>query len=122
MAPLLPLAPRRGHRHPGRLRVPGRAALAGIMYVLRTGVAWRDVPAETVGRSGVTASSTVVGGVLLAAVERRRTLPRRRRGGPGDPGIRWIPGVHRHPGTGGCPHSWRTAAARTVNPWHFSMS
>ena len=32
-----------------------RAALAGIMYVLRTGVAWRDVPAETVGCSGVTA-------------------------------------------------------------------
>jgi transposase len=25
------------------------------MYVLRTGVAWRDVPAETVGCSGVTA-------------------------------------------------------------------
>ncbi len=25
------------------------------MYVLRTGVAWRDLPAETVGCSGVTA-------------------------------------------------------------------
>ncbi|CAM5339698.1 Transposase OS=Streptomyces griseomycini OX=66895 GN=FHS37_003484 PE=4 SV=1 [Streptomyces griseomycini] len=25
------------------------------MYVLRTGVAWRDVPAEVVGCSGVTA-------------------------------------------------------------------
>ena len=32
-----------------------RAALAGVMYVLRTGVAWRDVPAETVGCSGITA-------------------------------------------------------------------
>jgi transposase len=30
-------------------------ALAGVMYVLRTGVAWRDVPAEAVGCSGVTA-------------------------------------------------------------------
>lgn len=30
-------------------------ALDGVMYVLRTGVAWRDVPAETVGCSGVTA-------------------------------------------------------------------
>jgi transposase len=35
--------------------VPDRAALAGIVYVLRTGVAWRDVPAETVGCCGVTA-------------------------------------------------------------------
>src|SRR5690349_4985122 len=29
-------------------------ALAGIIYVLRTGVAWRDVPAATIGCSGVT--------------------------------------------------------------------
>lgn len=55
VAPLLPPAPRRHHRFPGRLRVPDRAALAGVMYVLRTGVAWRDVPAETAGCSGVTA-------------------------------------------------------------------
>lgn len=48
-------APERRHRHPGRLRVPDRAALAGIIYVLRTGVAWRDVPAQAVGCSGVTA-------------------------------------------------------------------
>ncbi|MFI1523950.1 IS5 family transposase [Kitasatospora cineracea] len=54
VAPLLPPAPERRHRHPGRLRVPGRAALAGIIYVLRTGVAWRDVPAQAVGCSGVT--------------------------------------------------------------------
>jgi transposase len=55
VAPLLPPEPARRHRYPGRLRVPDRAALAGVMYVLRTGVAWRDVPAETVGCSGVTA-------------------------------------------------------------------
>ncbi|MFE4216224.1 IS5 family transposase [Streptomyces sp. NPDC056844] len=55
VAPLLPSAPERRRRHPGRLRVPDRAALAGVMFVLRTGVAWRDVPAETVGCSGVTA-------------------------------------------------------------------
>ncbi|GGT67829.1 hypothetical protein GCM10014713_69860 [Streptomyces purpureus] len=55
VAPVLPPAPERRRRHPGRLRVPDRAALAGVMYVLRTGVAWRDVPAETVGCSGVTA-------------------------------------------------------------------
>lgn len=54
-APLLPPAHERRHRRPGRLRVPGRTALAGVLYVLRTGVAWRDLPAETVGCSGVTA-------------------------------------------------------------------
>ncbi|MFF4693581.1 IS5 family transposase [Streptomyces sp. NPDC001307] len=55
VAPLLPPAPERRQRHPGRLRVPDRAALAGVMYVLPTGVAWRDVPTEAVGCSGVTA-------------------------------------------------------------------
>ncbi|MEU5015561.1 IS5 family transposase [Streptomyces sp. NPDC021749] len=55
VAPLLPPVPERRRRCPGRLRVPDRTALAGILYVLRTGVAWRDVPAETVVCSGVTA-------------------------------------------------------------------
>lgn len=35
--------------------MPDRVALAGIVYVLRKGVAWRDVPSEVVGCSGVTA-------------------------------------------------------------------
>ncbi|WP_458575682.1 transposase [Streptomyces albidoflavus] len=56
-APLLPPAdPERRRRHPGRPRVRDRAALAGILYALPTGVAQHDVPAETAGRSGVTAS------------------------------------------------------------------
>lgn len=55
VAPLLPRTPERSYRYPGRLRVPDRVALAGVLYVLRTGVAWRDVPTETVGCSGVTA-------------------------------------------------------------------
>ncbi|WP_435812197.1 transposase [Streptomyces olivaceoviridis] len=50
------VAPERRHRYPGRLRVPDRVALAGVVYVLRTGVAWRDVPTETLGCSGVNAS------------------------------------------------------------------
>ncbi|MFJ2658576.1 transposase [Streptomyces sp. NPDC087460] len=49
MAPLLPPAPERRHRHPGPLRVPDRTALAGVLFVLRTGAAWQDLPAETVG-------------------------------------------------------------------------
>ncbi|MEU9575415.1 IS5 family transposase [Streptomyces massasporeus] len=83
VAPLFPPAPERRHRYPGRLRVPDRVALAGVMYVLRTGVAWRDVPAETVGCSGATAwrrlrDWTEAG--VLATVARRpadRVAPRR---------------------------------------------
>ncbi|MFI0507748.1 transposase [Streptomyces sp. MMS20-AI2-20] len=49
IAPRLRPAPQPRHRCPGRLRVPDRVALAGVTYVLRTEVAWRDVPTETVG-------------------------------------------------------------------------
>ncbi|MFE1265354.1 transposase [Streptomyces albogriseolus] len=49
VAPRLRPAPQPCHRCPGRLRVPDRVALAGVTYVLRTEVAWRDVPTETVG-------------------------------------------------------------------------
>ena len=52
---MLPAPPERRHRYPGRLRVSDRTALAAVLYVLRTGVAWRDVPAAVVGCSGVTA-------------------------------------------------------------------
>lgn len=52
---LLPARPARHHRHPGRLPISDRTALAGIVHVLRKGVAWRDVPVQVVGCSGVTA-------------------------------------------------------------------
>jgi transposase len=39
VAPLLPPCPERRHRYTGRHRIPDRVALAGILYVLRTGVA-----------------------------------------------------------------------------------
>ncbi|TXG89420.1 IS5 family transposase [Rhodococcus rhodnii] len=54
VAPLLPPRSARRYRHPGRKPVDDRVALAGIMFVLRTNVAWRDVPAEKIGCSGVT--------------------------------------------------------------------
>lgn len=38
----------------GDCRMDDRAALRGIVYVLRTGVTWADVPTETIGCSGVT--------------------------------------------------------------------
>ncbi len=52
LAPLIPARPRR-FRYPGRRPVDDRVALAGILFVLRTGVAWRDLP-KAVGCSGVT--------------------------------------------------------------------
>ncbi|MET7584765.1 IS5 family transposase [Streptomyces microflavus] len=55
VAPLLPPRPPRRHRYPGRLPTDDRAALRGIVYVLRKNVSWRDVPAERTGCSGVTA-------------------------------------------------------------------
>lgn len=38
----------------GRPRIPDRACLTGIVYVLRTGMPWRMVPAELGCGSGVT--------------------------------------------------------------------
>ncbi|MEU6620834.1 IS5 family transposase [Streptomyces litmocidini] len=54
VAPLLPPRPPRRRRYPGRLPADDRAALRGIVYVLRTGVTWADAPAEMIGCSGVT--------------------------------------------------------------------
>nr|WP_225887793.1 IS5 family transposase [Myxococcus xanthus] len=52
MAPLLPR--RRPHRKGGRPWADDRAAPRGILFVLKTGIAWRDLPAEVFGVSGVT--------------------------------------------------------------------
>ncbi|MEE1751136.1 IS5 family transposase [Streptomyces sp. SP18CS02] len=53
VAPPLPPRPPRRRRYPGRLPADDRAALRGIVYVRRKGVAWADVPAERTGCSGV---------------------------------------------------------------------
>ncbi|WP_157360499.1 IS5 family transposase [Amycolatopsis thermoflava] len=52
--PLLPPRPVRRSRYPGRLPVDDRAALAGIVFVLKTGISWRELPREVFGCSGVT--------------------------------------------------------------------
>jgi len=52
VAPLLPQ-----HRHRegrGRPTRDDRECLRGIIFVLKTGIAWRDLPAEVFGCSGVT--------------------------------------------------------------------
>lgn len=50
---LLPVIERR-RRYPGRKRLDDRSALNGIMFVLHTGIAWRDLPTEFGYGSGVT--------------------------------------------------------------------
>jgi len=42
--PLLPKAPR--HRHGGRPRAPDRKVLEGILWILRSGARWQDLPEE----------------------------------------------------------------------------
>jgi transposase len=52
IAPLLPEEPPKPNG--GRPRVPNRATLAGIIFVLRTGCAWRLLPKELGCGSGTT--------------------------------------------------------------------
>jgi transposase len=54
IAPLLPPPKPRRYRHPGRRRIDDRAALAGIVFVLKTGINWNQLPTNLVGCSGVT--------------------------------------------------------------------
>ena len=44
--PLLPPAPERRFRFPGRKPLDYRKILTGILFVLKTGMAWDDWPAE----------------------------------------------------------------------------
>ena len=52
--PLLPPRPPRRYQHPGRRPADERAALAGIVFVLKTGIGWNQLPWELLGVSGVT--------------------------------------------------------------------
>ena len=44
--PLLPPPKPRRFRYPGRKPITHRQALTGILFVLKTGIAWEDLPAE----------------------------------------------------------------------------
>jgi transposase len=46
LQPLLPPPPRRRFRFPGRKPLDYRKILTGILFVLKTGIAWGDLPAE----------------------------------------------------------------------------
>jgi transposase len=50
--PLLPSPKRRRFRHPGRKPLDRRKVLTGILFVLRTGLRWNDLPSELGWGSG----------------------------------------------------------------------
>lgn len=51
--PLIPKVERR-RRYPGRKRLPDRDVLTGILFVLKTGIPWEELPQEMGCGSGVT--------------------------------------------------------------------
>jgi transposase len=52
IAPFLPSKPRRS-RFPGRKPLDNRKALTGILFVLKSGIAWEDLPQELGCGSGM---------------------------------------------------------------------
>ncbi len=54
IAPLLPAPKPRRFRYPGRKRIDNRRALTGIVFVLKTGIGWEDLPLEMGCGSGMT--------------------------------------------------------------------
>ena len=52
--PLLPPPKPRRRRYPGRRPIADRKALTGILFVLKTGLNWEDLPAEMGCGSGMT--------------------------------------------------------------------
>jgi transposase len=52
IAPFLPPKPRRS-RFPGRKPLDNRKALTGVLFVLKTGIAWEDLPQELGCGSGM---------------------------------------------------------------------
>lgn len=51
--PLVPRVERR-YRYPGRKRIDDRKVLTGILFVLKTGIAWESLPQELGCGSGMT--------------------------------------------------------------------
>ena len=52
--PLLPEPKARRFRFPGRKPIDNRKALTGILFVLKTGIGWEDLPQEMGCGSGMT--------------------------------------------------------------------
>ncbi len=54
LEPLLPAPKPRRARYPGRKPISHRQALTGILFVLKTGIPWEDLPQELGCGSGMT--------------------------------------------------------------------
>jgi transposase len=54
IAPLLPPPKPRRRRYPGRKPIDNRKALTGVLFVLKTGIPWEDLPQEMGCGSGMT--------------------------------------------------------------------
>ena len=54
LEPLIPAPKPRPFRHPGRKALDNRRVLTGIVFVLRTGIGWEDLPQELGCGSGMT--------------------------------------------------------------------
>ena len=54
IAPLLPAPKPRRRKYPGRKPIDDRKALTGIIFVLKTGIGWEDLPQELGCGSGMT--------------------------------------------------------------------
>jgi len=52
--PILPKPKRRRFRYPGRKPLDDRKCLTGILFVLKTGIPWEDLPQEMGCGSGMT--------------------------------------------------------------------
>jgi len=52
--PILPRPKPRRFRYPGRKPIPDRQCLTGILFVLKTGIPWEDLPQEMGCGSGMT--------------------------------------------------------------------
>ena len=52
--PILPKPKRRRFRYPGRKPIDDRKCLTGILFVLKTGIQWEDLPQEMGCGSGMT--------------------------------------------------------------------
>lgn len=81
--PLLPPPKPRREKNPGRLPVSNRAALTGTLFVLKTGLRWRDLPAEMgCGSGDLLATTTRLAGCgrmgLPARVAAREAASSRR--------------------------------------------
>ncbi len=54
LEPLLPAPKPRRSRYPGRKPISNRRTLTGILFVLKTGIPWEDLPQELGCGSGMT--------------------------------------------------------------------